>query len=245
MPSTKHDDVASLRAENVRLQALVAALQAAPVSPSPLWASCLTLDEARTVVAGSAEALGQAVALGADLRVVTQFHHNEHVDGSSHNNELVLEPSSFPVTIALFDDDNGDGAATAALASPATAASRTPSWCAAVMVARQPVNPNDNTGPGGFNGSGAALSLFMYNQDGQQARAAVQLNREAFTAAAAQCAEAPGGEFAPGDEYPKQLLDGMMEIQGESDVGTNAPSSNFVYQFQGVSALLCPWCASA
>ena len=32
MPSTKHDDVASLRAENVRLQALVAALQAAPVS---------------------------------------------------------------------------------------------------------------------------------------------------------------------------------------------------------------------
>ena len=43
--------------------------------------------------------------------------------------------------------------------------------------------------------------------------------------------------FAPGDEYPKQLLDGMMEIQGESDVGTNAPSSNFVYQFQSVSVL--------
>jgi hypothetical protein len=38
--------------------------------------------------------------------VVTHFRHNEHVDTSSSNDELVLEPSSFPVTIALFDADS-------------------------------------------------------------------------------------------------------------------------------------------
>ena len=100
------------------------------------------------------------------------------------------------------------------------------------MVARQPVNPNDASGPGGFNGSGAALSLFLYNQNGQQARAAVQMHEEAYIAARSRRPETPGGEFAPGNEYPKQLLNGMMEIQSEHDVGTLSPSSNFIYKFQ-------------
>eukprot|EP01045_Picozoa_sp_COSAG04_P020496 COSAG04_NODE_2103_length_4779_cov_3.468162_7_plen_213_part_01 len=114
-----------------------------------------------------------------------------------------------------------------------------------VMTARQPVNPNDNTGVGGFNQApdatspAAALSLFLYNQDAQQGRAAVQLSREAFAAASSGVHAPHGSEFQPGDEYPKRAgiydKDGneMMEIQSENDLGTNAPSSNFIYRFQG------------
>ena len=212
-------DVEELKAENARLRALVAALQ----SP-PLWSSCLTLGQDREPTSGSATKLADAVACGADIRVVTHFRHNEHVDASSSNDELVLEPSSFPVTIALFSADSTEGTG--------DSTARTPSWTAAVMLARQPVNPNDASGAGGFNGSGASLSLFMYNQNGQQARAVVQMNKEAYVAATTRSAEPPSGEFAPGDKYPKQLLDGMMEIQSEHDFGTLAPSSNFIYKFQ-------------
>ena len=114
-----------------------------------------------------------------------------------------------------------------------------------VMTARQPVNPNDNTGVGGFNQApdatspAAALSLFLYNQNAQQGRAAVQLSREAFAAASSGVHAPHGSEFQPGDEYPKRAgiydKDGneMMEIQSENDLGTNAPSSNFIYRFQG------------
>ena len=117
--------------------------------------------------------LAAALGAGRDLRIVTQFRHNEHVDPISDNDELVLEPSSFPVTIALYSDT----------AAATGATSRLPSFVAGIMTARQPVNPNDSTGPGGFNGRGeAALSLFLYYQDGQQARAAVQLTRGAFAA---------------------------------------------------------------
>ena len=42
-----------------------------------------------------------------------------------------------------------------------------PSYVAGIMTARQPVKPNDSSGPGGFNGRNeATLSLFLYNQDG-------------------------------------------------------------------------------
>ncbi len=87
-----------LKAENARLQALVDALQAG----SPLWESAMKLDEDRaTVVSGSTSRLQEMVASGSDIRVVTQFRHNEHVDAASANAELVLEPSSFPITVAL------------------------------------------------------------------------------------------------------------------------------------------------
>ena len=216
-----------LKAENARLRALVDALQAG----GPLWESAMKLDEDRaTVLSGSTSRLQEMVASGSDIRVVTQFRHNEHVDAASANAELVLEPSSFPITVALYPD-----------AGP----QRSPSWVAMVMTARQPVNPNDNTGVGGFNQApdaaspAAALSLFLYNQNAQQGRAAVQLSREAFAAASSGVHAPHGSEFQPGDEYPKRAgiydKDGneMMEIQSENDLGTNAPSSNFIYRFQG------------
>ena len=118
------DGAQTLRAENARLRKLVAALQ----SPTPLWSSCLTLDQDRHPIAGSSAALADAIACGADVRVVTHFRHNEHIDTSSSNDELVLEPSSFPVTIALFDYDG-----TAARAEDATV--RRPSWTAAAPLA--------------------------------------------------------------------------------------------------------------
>ena len=87
-----------LKAENARLQALVDALQGG----GPLWESAMKLDEDRaTVVSGSTSRLQEMVASGSDIRVVTQFRHNEHVDAASANAELVLEPSSFPITVAL------------------------------------------------------------------------------------------------------------------------------------------------
>ena len=87
-----------LKAENARLRALVDALQAG----APLWESAMKLDEDRaTVLSGSTSRLQEMVASGSDIRVVTQFRHNEHVDAASANAELVLEPSSFPITVAL------------------------------------------------------------------------------------------------------------------------------------------------
>eukprot|EP01051_Picozoa_sp_SAG22_P000320 SAG22_NODE_7_length_40155_cov_25.241356_33_plen_373_part_00 len=192
-------------------------------APPSLWASQLRLDKARSAVGGSGAALAAAIAGGADLRVITGFAHNEHIDRSSSNGEIVLEPSSFPVTCALYPD----------------AAAAAPCWVAGFMTTRQPVNSNDNTGHGAF-GPTPAISLFMYNQDGRQARAAVQLDPEAFAAAsvpappatttAAAAAAKLGGEFV--SPTAAILADGLMSIQSQFDMDTDAPSSNFTYYFE-------------
>lgn len=44
------------------------------------WTCVLTLDATRSVVAGSGQALVDAIRRGADLRIGTEFLHNEHID---------------------------------------------------------------------------------------------------------------------------------------------------------------------
>ncbi len=103
------------------------------------WKNVLTLNEDRTRRDGSEDALAQAIRRGADLRVYTEFRHNEHIDVASSNSELVGESSDFR-TIYLVEDR----------------------WTAGIMTLRQPVS-----GPDGF-GPRPSMSFFLYNQDGYQ-----------------------------------------------------------------------------
>ena len=100
----------------------------------------LELSMDRRVVDGSPEELRDAVRRGADLRIYTEFRHNEHIDTSATDNQMIREVSDFPCTY-LVDDR----------------------WVAAMMTLRQPVTLPDRFGPR------ASLSYFMYNEDGRQA----------------------------------------------------------------------------
>ena len=102
----------------------------------------LELDMARNVVAGSPEELRSAIRNGADLRVYTEFRHNEHIDTSSDNNQLIRETSDFPATYLI--DNN---------------------WVAAMMTLRQPVTLPDRFG------DRPSMSFFMCNENGLQSLA--------------------------------------------------------------------------
>lgn len=147
------------------------------------WQSVLELDSKQAVTKGDADALCRAIGNGADLRIHTDFRHNEHVDTSSDNAELVNEISEFHETCLL------DGR-----------------WVAGFMTTRQPVSLPDSFGP-------PSMSFFMYNQDGGQAIARPYLaERSAKT----------GIHTAPMQKYHEHSV---------WDENTNAPSSNFVYDF--------------
>jgi len=154
------------------------------------WTCVLQLDAERGIVAGSAEALCEAIRHGADLRIQTEFRHNEHIDVTSDSRELVREVAEFGVTY-LVDDR----------------------WAAGIMSLRQPVEL-----PGGF-GPRPSMSFFLYNQDGQQAIARPFLDGRPPT-----CAPGPSGNDPPAN-MPK------YHAQDSWDAGTNAPSHNFVYDF--------------
>ncbi len=100
----------------------------------------LELDMQRNVVGGSPEALRDAIRRAADLRIYTEFKHNEHIDSKSDNDEIIREVSDFPATYLIEDR-----------------------WVAGIMTLRQPVTLPDRFG------ARASMSFFMYNEDGQQA----------------------------------------------------------------------------
>ena len=151
------------------------------------WTCALTLDAARQITAGSETALADAIRRGADLRVNTEFRHNEHIDTNSTNNELVREVAEFAVTY-LVDDH----------------------WTAGLMSQRQPVSL-----PNGF-GPRPSMSFFLYNQDGHQAIGRPHLD---------------GKETVP---TPEEGSVGMPKyhLLESWDEATNAPSSNFIYDFE-------------
>jgi len=103
------------------------------------WRCVLQLDEGRQVVSGSREALLAAISRGADLRIGTEFIHNEHIDVTSDSDELIREVAEFGVTYVV------DGR-----------------WVAGIMSLRQPIEL-----PVGF-GPRPSMSFFLYNEDGQQ-----------------------------------------------------------------------------
>jgi hypothetical protein len=155
------------------------------------WTCALELDSSRSVVAGSETALCEAIRRGADLRIYTEFRHNEHIDVESDNAELIRETADFRVTY-LVDDR----------------------WVAGIISLRQPINLPDGFGPR------PSMSFFMYNQNGQQAIARPYLDGGRATGDLGP--SPPSGAFATMPKYHEQ---------DNWDAGTNAPSSNFVYDF--------------
>jgi len=154
------------------------------------WQTVLEMNRTRAVVAGSAEALRSAIRRGADLRIYTEFKHNEHIEPGAKNAEMVREVSDFRVTYLLENR-----------------------WVAGIMNLRMPISPPDGFGPR------PSMSFFMYNEDGRQAIARPYLDGRPPTSV-------PGP--SPLDDHsdmPKyHQHDGW-------DAATNAPSSNFTYDF--------------
>jgi hypothetical protein len=154
------------------------------------WQCVLELDQQRNIVSGSSAGLVDAIGRGADLRVGTEFRHNEHIDLTSPSNELIREVAEFGVTYLIGGK-----------------------WAAGVMSLRQPIQL-----PVGF-GPRASMSFFLYNMDGTQAIARPFLDGAESTGAKGSAA------VVPPEAMPRyHQLDSW-------DDETNAPSHNFVYDF--------------
>ena len=155
------------------------------------WTCVYGLDNKRLPVSGSEQELAAAIRRGADLRIYTEFRHNEHIDTTSNNPELIRETADFRATYLLENR-----------------------WTAAVMTLRQPIGLPDGFGPR------PSMSLFMYNQDGQQAIARPYLD----------------GIPTPDKRGPCPLDDHRAMPRYHQldnfDAETNAPSSNFIYDFE-------------
>ena len=154
------------------------------------WNCVLELNTERHTVAGSEKALADAIRRGCDLRVYTEFIHNEHIDVTSDSTERIREVAEFGVTYLLAD-----------------------SWTAGVMSLRQPVSLPDGFGPR------ASMSFFLYNQNGQQAIARPHLDGQQTT----QDLGTP--QIDNHIDMPK------YHAQDGWDRQTNAPSQNFIYDF--------------
>jgi len=116
-------------------------------SQSKRWRCIYSLDQRRNRLAGSEEDLVAAIARGADLRISTEFRHNEHIDTTSKNPELVQEVADFRVTYVLEN-----------------------CWVAGIISLRQPISLPDSFG------TPPSMSLFLYNQNGLQAVARPRLD---------------------------------------------------------------------
>lgn len=162
------------------------------------WKCALTLNSQRETITGSEKALADAIRRGADLRINTEFLHNEHLDTDSDNAELVCEVSEFGVTYLVKD-----------------------SWVAGLMNLRQPVNP-----PVGF-GPRPSMSVFLYNQNGQQAVARPFLDGK------------PGKGIHDPMTYDTPPNMPKYHTIDTCDANSNAPSSNFIYDFEVYRYFVC------
>lgn len=157
---------------------------------SDRWRSVLELNSERVPKSGSACDLNAAIRRGADLRILTEFRHNEHIDTSSDNRELIREVCDFQITYRIEDR-----------------------WVAGIMGLRQPVNLPDGFGPR------PSMSFFVYNQDGEQGIARPFLD-------GVETANVHGPSPVPA--HPLMQRYHQHDLW---DAETNAPSHNFVYDF--------------
>ncbi|MFN8854318.1 MAG: hypothetical protein ACK50P_02065 [Planctomycetaceae bacterium] len=104
------------------------------------WRDALCLDASRHPVSGDVVGLRRAIAGGADLRIYSEFYHDEHIAPGSGRHELVQESMDMRATYLLDER-----------------------WVAGIITLRQPVELPDRFGPR------PSLSLFLYNEDGGQA----------------------------------------------------------------------------
>lgn len=154
------------------------------------WQCALELDSRRNVTAGSTAALAESIRRAADLRICTEFLHNQHIDVHSSSAERIREVAEFGVTYQIDSR-----------------------WTAGIMNLRQPIEL-----PVGF-GPRPSMSFFLYNQDGTQAIARPYLDgRPAETSLRQSPARPP-------ENMPR------YHAFDNWDEGTNAPSHNFIYDF--------------
>ena len=154
------------------------------------WRSALELDSQRQATSGSEADLLDAIGRAADLRIYTEFLHNEHIDVNSSSHERIREVAEFGVTYCIDHR-----------------------WAAGIMSQRQPIEL-----PTGF-GPRASMSFFLYNQDGTQAIA-----RPFLDGGPSELSLGPGPVCHPENMPKYHAFDSW-------DQGTNAPSHNFVYDF--------------
>ncbi|MFB3902402.1 MAG: hypothetical protein ACE15E_03030 [Acidobacteriota bacterium] len=170
---------------------LLAGAAQSPRRSGGKWVNACSLDSRRRLTSGSPDQLAAAIRRGADLRIQTEFRHNEHIDTKSTNPELIREVAEFAVTY-LVDDR----------------------WTAGIMSLRQPISLPDGFGPR------PSMSFFLYNQDGGQAIARPYLDGGPVTGKMGASAL---------DDHSDMLKYHQFDAW---DSGTNAPSSNFVYDFE-------------
>jgi len=103
------------------------------------WQCALELNSRREIVSGHPSRLSAAIGNAADLRIGTEFLHNEHIDVTSPSPERIREVAEFGVTCLTNRQ-----------------------WVAGIMSLRQPIEL-----PTGF-GPRPSMSYFLYNQDGTQ-----------------------------------------------------------------------------
>ncbi len=154
------------------------------------WKCALELDGQRNPIAGSTADLAEAIGRAADLRIYTEFLHNEHIDVDSPSNERIREVAEFGITYRVNQK-----------------------WVAGIMSLRQPIEL-----PNGF-GPRSSMSFFMYNQDGTQAIA-----RPYLDGGPVEATFGPSPSVSPTNMPKYHVLDSW-------DAGTNAPSQNFIYDF--------------
>lgn len=159
--------------------------------PGSSWRCVQTLDARRRLVSGDPQALRAAIRQGADLRIYSEFRHNEHIDVRSPLADLIQESMDMRCTWLL------DGR-----------------WVASQLTLRQPVEL-----PSGF-GPRPSLSLFMYNENGDQAIARPFLDGPPTL-----------GPHGPSPVAPPADMPKYHEFDAW-DAQTNAPSSNFAYDFE-------------
>ncbi len=162
------------------------------------WTCALGLDSTRTVVAGSEKALIDGIRKGGDLRICTEFLHNEHIDVRSESVERVREVAEFGVTYLVEER-----------------------WVAGIMSLRQPVQL-----PTGF-GQRPSMSFFLSNQDGRHGIA-----RPYLDGLPVHGTPGPSAKDEPAD-MPKYHTHSSWDAQ------TNAPSSNFTYDFDVFKYYVC------
>jgi len=94
-------------------------------------------------------------------------------------------------------------------------------WAAGIMTLRMPITP-----PLGF-GPRPSMSFFMYNQNGHQAIARPYLDGVPATG---KIGQSPLDDHSAMPKYHQQ---------DSWDAGTNAPSSNFIYNFEVFRYMVC------
>lgn len=170
-----------------------------PTMTTHSWKCALELRPDRSIAAGSAASLCDAIRRGADLRVYTEWLYEEHIAPDIANpdpryNGVLQEIIDMRETM-LVDDR----------------------YAAGITTLRQPLQPIAGFNPAVPN----RMSYFMYGMDGQQFCATVMLDDTKSTAAPGSFRVVPRPKAMP-----------KMSETEENDIGTLAPSRNFIYDFE-------------